>query len=331
MHRLPFALVMIATLSLTLVARAERLHRKPAVDFSKSDVSALAFNGTIDFAPAEVAKHQANLGQLIRANNEAMQDQIDLENSWFNSCNMGVMYGYVSPYAKMTAAQRQAYVAKNAKCAKPPPLKDVGVTSCEIFTNKFLSKGFAAVGQADVYKRINAFLNANDRDGLALVFALRKLGWKTLYWNTDIHTMPPLPKDRSLVGVTPDDHLYDMKIALTKKYYHGITIDGFLTDFSPNPGSKTVKDDSVMAKLRKVPYVVGISHAGFHVWSASYGTVTESHSFFDPADRRNIQIGEFEPQHASPTCRELVINGKNQTYCYYSGVIAVPPGPWNWL
>lgn len=293
--------------------------------------TALSFNGTIDFTQDEISRHQNGLPKLISTANQTTQDQVDLQNRWLDRCGMGVLYGYASSYSKLDAKTRQTYIDQHAKCSAPPTLKDVGVTSCEVFTNRFLSKGFTAIGQADVYKRINTFLNANDRDGLALVFALKKLGWKVLYWNTDIAKTPPLPKDRKLVGVTPDDHVWDTKAALTKRTYHGLSIDGYLVNFSPNPGSTTVKDDAVMAKLRQVPYYVGISHAGFHVWNGSYGTITESHSFFDPADERNIQIGAFDPPRASPTCRDLVVNGKPERWCYYSGVIAVPPGPWNWL
>ena len=323
MRRILIALSTFGLLSLSVSSSyAERLH-----DYAF--LTGLAEQ--IDFTPTEISQHQSGLATLIATTNAATQMQVDLERSWFDRCHMGVMYGYVSPYSKMTSSQRQTYIAANAKCSVPPSLTDVGVTSCEMFTNKFLAKGFASIGQLDVFKRINTFLNANDRDGLALVFALRKLGWKTLYWNTDVHTAPPLPKNRAIVGVTPADHFSDTKIALNRHVYHGIGIDGYLIDFSPNPGSSTIKDDSVLSKLRKVPYFVGISHAGFHVWSGSYGTVTESHSFFDPADKRNIQVGVFEPQHASPTCREVLVAGKAQTYCYYSGIIAVPPGPWAWL
>lgn len=328
------ALMVLFTLCALNAANAERLHEKAFLDFASSPegaVSARGFAGQIDFTPAEIAQHQNSLSTLIATTNAKMQGQIDLEKTWFDRCQMGVMYGYVSSYAKMTVNQRQTYLDANAKCTAPPTQKDIGVTSCEMFTNKFLAKGFASIGQVDVYKRINTFLNANDRDGLALVYALRKLGWKTLYWNTDVQTVPPLPKDRSIVGVTLGDHRDDTRLALNRHVYHGIQIDGYLLNFSPNPGSRTMKDESVLSKLKKVPYIIGISHAGFHVWSGSYGLVTESHSFFDPVDKRNIQVGIFEPQHASPTCREVLIAGQPQTYCYYSGIIAVPPGPWGWL
>ncbi len=315
------------------VARAERLHERAAADFThkkSSATSALAYNGQIDFTPAEINAHQNGVSSLIATTMSSMKTQIDLEKSAFAQCGMGVMYGYASPFSKLSSVQRQSYIAKNAKCATPPKVSDVGVTSCEIFANRFLAKGFSSIGQADVYKRINSYLNANDRDGLALIVALRKLGWKVLYWNTDTKTMPPLPADRHVTGVNPDDHLFDQNQAIKKHLYHGIAVDGLLTDFSPNPGSHTIKDESILSKFKNVPYFVGVSHAGFHVWSGSYGIVTESHSYYDPADEENIQIGEFEPQHASPTCRHLIIAGKPQTHCYYSGVIAIPPGPWVW-
>ncbi len=310
-------------------ASAERLHRHSFLFSGESSIE--TYKGRIDFTPAEILAHQNGLAQLIAVTLNETEAKKREQTDWFRKCGMGTMYGWLAPYSKMAPIQRQAYIDQHATCAARPSLADVGVTSCENFTNKFLSKGFAAIGTASTYKKINTYLNANDRDGLALVLALRKLGWKTLYWNTDIASVPPLPKDRSIVGVTPDDHVYDTKVAITKHVYHGIPIDSYLTNFAPNPGSSTRLDDSVMARLRKVPYFVGISHAGFHVWNGSYGEITESHSFFDPDDQRNIQNGAFDPPHASPTCREVVVKGVAQSWCYYSGIIAVPPGPWLWF
>jgi len=308
---------MIALLfSLAMNARAEML-----------PIHATSFQGSISFTNTEVRAHQAGLAKLIDVTLAATEAKKVEQADWFKRCGMGTMYGWLAPYSKLSSTARQAYIDEHATCSARPTLPDVQVTSCENFTNKMLSKGFSAIGTAATYKKINTYLNANDRDGLALVYALRLLGWKTLYWNTDIGSVPPLPKIRSYVGATPDDHVYDQKLAYAKHIYHGIPIDGFLVNFSPNPGSATPQDLSVMNRLKQVPYFVGISHAGFHVWNGSYGEITESHSFFDPDDRRNIQVGEFNPPNASPTCRE--IGGK--CWGYFSGILAVPPGPWLWF
>lgn len=283
---------------------------------------ASSFAGSCDFTAREISAHQKGLSKLIAVTLSATEAKKREQADWFQRCGMGTMYGWLAPYSKLSSVQKQAYIDQHATCSARPALADVQVTSCENFTNKMLSQGFTAIGAASTYAKINSFLNANDRDGLALVFALRKLGWKAIYWNTDLKTTPPLPAVRSWVGVTPEDHIFDQKIAMTKGVYHGIQIDGFLTNFSPNPGSATVREDDVMKRLREVPYFIGISHAGFHVWHGSFGEVTESHSFFDPADQRNIQTGVFDPATASPTCR--VIGGS--CWGYYSGILAVPPG-----
>jgi hypothetical protein len=191
--------------------------------------------------------------------------------------------------------------------------------------------GFEEIGQAGVYSRINKFLNDNDRDGLALVYALRKLGWKVVYWNVDANAVPPLPEDRKIVGQTPADHVWSTKQAINNKEYYGVPIDSLMLNFSPLKGSATKRDSSSFAKLGNVPYYIGISHAGFHVWQGSYGDVTESHSFFDPADKRNIERGLFNPPYESPTGREVEYKGTKQTFYYYSGIIAIPPGSWVWF
>lgn len=315
----------LAAFSIVLVALSSVAERLP------DRFRAESFKGSIDFTPAEVAAHQGGLSRLLAVTLSETEAKKREQADWFQRCGMVTMYGWLAPYSTMTSAQRTSYIDQHATCSARPTLTDVGITSCEIFTNKFLSKGFTAIGTAATYKKIDTFLNRNDRDGLALVFALRKLGWKTLYWNTDIATVPPLPKDRLIVGLTPEDHIYDTKIALKDHMYYGVPIDSYLTNFAPNPGSSTPRNDSVMTLLRKAPYFVGISHAGFHVWNGSYGVITESHSYFDPDDRRNIQTGTFDPPHASPTCRDVVVAGVKQSWCYYSGIIAVPPGPWLWF
>ena len=323
-----FSFFAIATFTFTQSLRAERLHEAATQTFQEG---AWKFKGHIEFTASEFENHQRGLSTLISTTNQMTENDRQIEMAWLKSCGVGVMFGYLSPYSKLSSRQRQTFIDKQATCSAPPAVADVKVTSCEIFTNRFLAKGFSAIGQAAAYKRIDQFLNDNDRDGLALVYALRKLGWKSLYWNTDVNTTPPLPSDRTIVGLTPADFRADTQVALRDRSYYGVPIDGYLINFAPNPGSKTKKDESILKRLDQVPYFVGISHAGFHVWSGSFGVVTESHSFFDPDSARNIDVGLFRPPYASPTGREGVDQGKKQMFYYYAGIIAVPPGPWLWF
>ncbi|MES2964368.1 MAG: hypothetical protein V4760_10785 [Bdellovibrionota bacterium] len=289
------------------------------------------FKGTIDFTVSEVQNHRFGLPALITTANKRTEEFHAIQTGWLDSCGIGLLYGYLSPYSKLTTAEREAYIKTNATCATPPKVGEVGVTSCEIFVTKYLQRGFEEISQASVYKRINKFLTDNDRDGLALAFALRKLGWKIVYWNTDANVTPPLPEDRKIMGQTPADHVWSTKLALNKREYYGVPIDAVMINFAPQKGSKTKKDTSAYARLADVPYYVGISHAGFHVWQGSYGNVTESHSFWDPTDRHNIEVGSFAPPLESPTGRTIEYQGKRQTFFYYAGIIAIPPGSWVWF
>lgn len=289
------------------------------------------FKGSISFSATEIRDHQFGLPALITTANKRTDEFRAVQNEWFEKCGIGLLYGYLSPYSKLTTAQRETYIKTNATCATPPKVTDIFVTSCEYFVNRYLKMGFDEIGQSLVYKRIDKFLTDNDRDGLALAFALRKLGWKILYWNVDTNATPPLPADRKIVGQNPADHRWSTNIALTKRDYYGVPIDANVVNFAPLKGSQTKKDISAYAKLSDVPYYVGISHAGFHVWQGSYGNVTESHSFWDPIDHRNIELGMFAPPYESPTGRTVEYEGKQQTFYYYSGIIAIPPGSWVWF
>jgi hypothetical protein len=289
------------------------------------------FKGTIDFTTTEVRDHKFGLPALITTANRRSEEMRETQTGWLDSCGIGLLYGYLSPYSKLTTTEREQYIKKNATCATPPKVSDVGVTSCEMFVTKYLQRGFDETSQSAVYKRINKFLTDNDRDGLALAFALRKLGWKIVYWNTDVNVTPPLPTDRKIMGQNPADHDWSTKIAMNKREYYGVPVDAVMVNFAPQKGSNTKRDTSAYAKLSDVPYYVGISHAGFHVWQGSYGNVTESHSFWDPTDRHNIEVGSFAPPYESPTGRTIEYQGKQQTFYYYAGIIAIPPGSWVWF
>lgn len=289
------------------------------------------FKGTIDFTNSEVKEHHFGLPALITTANKRTDEFRAIQNGWFDSCGIGLLYGYLSPYSKLTATERAAYIKSNATCSTPPKVSEVGVTSCEMFVTKYLQRGFEETAQTAVYRRIDKFLTANDRDGLALAFALRKLGWKIVYWNTDTGVTPPLPEDRKIMGQNPADHVWATKLALSKREYYGVPIDATMINFAPQKGSPTKKDTSAYAHLNDVPYYVGISHAGFHVWQGSYGNVTESHSFWDPIDKHNIEVGMFNPPYESPTGRTVEYQGKQQTFYYYAGIIAIPPGSWVWF
>jgi hypothetical protein len=292
---------------------------------------ASTFKGSIDFTNAEIREHNFGLPALITTANKRTDEFRAIQNAWIERCGIGLLYGYLSPYSKLTTAQREDYIKKNATCPTPPKVSDIYVTSCEYFVNKYLQKGFEEIDQAAVYKRINKFLNDNDRDGLALAFALRKLGWKIVYWNVDVNKTPPLPEDRKIVGQNPADHEWSTRIALTKKDYYGVPIDATMINFAPLKNSQTKRDSSSYARLSDVPYYIGISHAGFHVWQGSYGNVTESHSFWDPIDKHNIEVGMFNPPYESPTGRTVEYKGKQETFYYYAGIIAIPPGSWVWF
>ncbi len=311
--------------SLVLLAKSATAEHFTARPFAST------FKGSIAFTKSEISNHSFGLPALITTANKKTDEFRAIQTEWIEKCGIGLLYGYVSPYSKLSEADRAAYIKTNATCATPPTVKDIGVTSCELFTNRYLQKGFEETAQAAVYKRINKFLNDNDRDGLALAYALRLLGWKIVYWNVDVNAAPPLPDDRKIVGQNPADHAWSTNIALKKKEYYGVPIDANMINFAPLKGSTTKKDLSAYARLSDVPYYVGISHAGFHVWQGSYGNVTESHSYWDPIEKRNIEVGMFNPPYESPTGISAEYQGKRQTFYYYAGIIAIPPGSWIWF
>jgi hypothetical protein len=311
---------------LSLVATA---HASPA---SRSTATGAFFKGHIEFSPAEKAAHDRGLKTLIDTALTSLQATTQKQQASLDACGAGFLFGYLSPFSKMDESTRDIWVAQHATCNRPPLVSQILESSCELFANRFVKEGFAAVGLQAAYARINSFLEANDRDGLALAYSLKKLGWKIVYWNPDVNATPDLPtSNREIVGITLDDHIEDTRNALTRKIYGGVSIDALMINFEPLPKSTTPRDDRAFKALVKVPYYIGISHDGEHVWSGSYGSVIEAHSSFDPDSKRNLETGAFHPPFGSPVGRIVVENRKRHKYFYYSGIIAIPPGPWLWF
>lgn len=297
-----------------------------------TSLSAFALQGKIHFTQEEKARHLSALPLIMETTAKSMQDFARDHFAAIDQCGIGLLYGFKSAYAKLPNEKAKTdWLQAHATCNQPPTPADVSITSCEIHTNRHLAKGFAAAGQSDLFQRITAFFKLNDRSGIALAYALRELGWKVVYWNTDVAVKHPTPQDRHKMGATPEDHVLSYAIARRRGTYYEVPVDGWLINFAPSKGSKTQADIRALTAVKAAPYFIGVAHGGFHVFPGTYGTIIESHSPYNPDRAQNIEVGEFNPPFGSPNGLTVTVDGRRQMVHYHSGIIAVPPGDWLWF
>jgi hypothetical protein len=292
---------------------------------------AQSFNGDLQFSENEKAQHLAGISNLIQVTTDSMKDFAERHFESIDRCGLGLLFGFKSQFASMNAAKRDQYIQQNSKCAQPPRRDEINITSCELHTNRHLEKGFEAIGQAQVFKKIDQFLANNGRTGIALAYALTKLGWKVAYWNPDVVTPHPTPTNRRQMGATPTDHTVSYRLVKNQGRYYGVPVTGWMINFDPKAPSPTIKQTAALEAFKKAPYFIGVAHGGFHVFPGYEGIVNESHSPYNPNNRKNIEIGKFDPLKESPQGLNITVGNTRKLYHYSSGIVVLPPGPWLWF
>tara|TARA_B110001454_G_C12723292_1_gene436289 strand:+ start:165 stop:1118 length:954 start_codon:yes stop_codon:yes gene_type:complete len=289
------------------------------------------FKGEISFTEAEIEFHKDHIQELISTTVQEQKEFTQKFKQVYDDCGVSLLFGFKSKFSKLNLTQKENFISKIAKCAAPPSAQDLMITSCEMHTHRFLGKGFVASNQVRVYEKLMAFYNANQRTGIALGYALKKLGWKVVYWNTDATQKHPTPSDVKKIGATPEDHIYSYYIANKYKTYYHVPVDYLMVNFNPSKNSSVVKNTTDLTDFYKVPYFIGVPHGGFHVFPGYHGWVNESHSPHEPNNPRNIEEGYFNPPYGSPKGLNSIVDGKPSKIYYYSGILLLPPGDWIWF
>ena len=154
---------------------------------------------------------------------------------------------------------------------------------------------------SSTWKKVDRFTVANGVGGTAMQFALQKLGWRVLYWNptssesvmrrwddddfarngenasgTNVVTWQSErtnSRGQHIYNPVWGSHLYRFKTVMNRDKYYLNPVD--------DKRSLVGFGDSEPRVLARVPFFVGIAHAGYHVFPGSYGTVIEAHSTRD--------------------------------------------------
>ncbi len=270
-----------------------------------------AFRGSIEFTPQEISDHQTDVDTIVPAAAECLKKTYDKHLAFHRRYGISPFYGDQSKFSKLTYDQKKAYVRSLGK--NENLVDQMETISCVGLAMRCLSQGFIAVKKEKLWKRIEAHLKLNAVDGTALQYSLRKLGWKTLYWNPQISMNEEWDRQEKLRN--PENrqrswgwHAY--RWATIQKM--GMYYDNAVDDKSTLVNFKTTQP----LALKNLPFFLGTAHTGYHVFPGRNGQVIESHSLRNITDITTIESSEFNP---------LKPNGGPQG-TMYSGLMSVPPG-----
>jgi hypothetical protein len=272
----------------------------------------------VEFTSEEITAHERNADTIARGAADCLDATYRDHLAFFSKYGISRYYGERKEEHKTEAG----LIAELEKYGKDPALvESLRPTSCIGLTLKCLGVGFRKAGQGATWNKLKAVVKANGVLGTDLLIQLRKLGWRTLYWNpdpaknaawdADDRAREPAPKGRK-ANIVWGQHAALYSEVLTKKTYQNIPIDdaSTLVDFGENPP----------AAFMATPFFVGIAHSGYHVFPGHEGKVVEAHSTRNLNSSHNLETSGFNPlgPRGGPrwTAKER----------YRSGVIAVPPG-----
>lgn len=214
-------------------------------------------------------------------------------------------------------------------------LKELEATSCIGLAMACLSEGFSTVGMQPTWDKIYSWLGRIGNDGAPMFYgtdlqkALIDLGWKSLYWNPDLSQNAAWDRNEKMINPLPagqvwnpvwGGHEYRWAIIKKSQSYYEIPVHDIqtLVNFGVRPPSE----------FKKVPFFLGIAHAGYHVFPGMNGKVVEAHSMRELKSKENLEVGEFNPLNQIKNGQKNGNGAPKWTAIehYRSGIIVVPPG-----
>lgn len=274
--------------------------------------SALAdFRGEISFSAQEVSDHQVDVATIVPVAAECLRKTYSHHLSFHRRYGISPYYGDQSSFSKLTYAQKRSYLRSiNRDEALVDQMSSI---SCVGLAMRCLSEGFKAVGKENIWLRLEKHLRLNAVDGSALQYSLRKLGWKTVYWNPDLsmnETWDAQEQQRNPRNLARSWgwHAYRWSTIQKKGMYYDNPVDDIklLVNFGTRPPRS----------FKRLPFFLGTAHTGYHVFPGREGRVIEAHSLRQITDVTTLESSEFNP---------LKVTGGPQGKMY-SGLISVPPG-----
>jgi hypothetical protein len=269
------------------------------------------------FTTDEKEIYQRNKQVLAEAAADCLDATYAEHEKFFNEHKISKFYGI----RRKDYATRQGRIEALRRYGAPISLVDqLEPMSCIGLSLRCLEKGFKSIGLDAAWTKIHAKLAINNKFlGTDLISYLSELGWTTIYWNPDPTQNADWDEEDKKLNPAKDGknwnpvwggHQYHYNMVKKKGTYYGIQVNdrtslvGFRT--SPPPF------------FERVPFFIGIAHAGYHVFPGRLGDVVEAHSMRDLNSKANLEFSFFNP---------LAPNGGprwTQNEHYRSGLIVIP-------
>jgi hypothetical protein len=269
------------------------------------------------FTSAEISKHRSSL----KAFNKAASDFLDWvyadHTKFYNKWGVSKYYGDRNPAYKTKELRIKAL----RNLGKPTMLADQQVnTACILLAMQACEHGFNDTGMSSTWKKIEKQLKIDFKlYGTDLQIMLQQLGWKIYYWNPDPSKNAEWDaQDRALNPLKPGRKWmpvwggHALRYASAKN--NGVYYDAKVDNSTALVGFKKIQPPA----FKKVPFWVGIAHAGYHVFPGRKGDVIEAHSMRNIAARDNMEFSQFNPLGTGGGPRWT--NSEK----YRSGLIVVP-------
>lgn len=269
------------------------------------------------FTSAEVSKHRSSLKAFTKSASDYLDWVYKDHLAFYNRWGVSKYFGNRKPEHRT----KELRTKQLQKFGKPTFLADQQVaTACILLAMQACEHGFNNTGMAATWKKILNQLKIDQKFyGTDLQIMLQQLGWKVYYWNPDPsknaqwdaedQAINPLKAGRKWMPVWGGHALRYASVKNSSIYYDTKIDDGTkLVGFKKAPPPA----------FKKVPFFVGIAHAGYHVFPGRKGEVIEAHSMRSMIAKDNIEFSEFNPLASGGGPRWT--NSEK----YRSGLIAVP-------
>jgi len=292
------------------------------VALQPTNAKAESYRGSFSASSAEISKHRNEMRNFSSIVQSCLDYDYQHHVSFYRKYGFSPFYGSNSSFKRLSYSGKRNYLSRIGK--NPNLVDQMQITSCVGLATKCYERAFNQTGQGATWSRLKRYIAANNYDGSSMIDGLRQLGWYVMYWNPD--TAQNAEWDRDEKRKNPSNngtwgyHAWRYMTSTKHKKYYKNPIDDAetLVNFGTHPPRF----------LRNASLMLGVAHAGYHVFPGYEGVVIEAHSTRDIRDPNTVESAEFNP----------IQNGGAPRGQYRSGILAVPPGsepnrsfsPWGW-
>ncbi len=187
---------------------------------------------------------------------------------------------------------------------------DLQMTSSVMWALKHVKAAYEAAGKVERANQIGRIVMDKGGHAKHLLLELQKDGWHSIYWNPDTQQADERTPTQRYA------HRRSWQEASSGKYFNGLfKVDYLLVNYRPTRGSSTKKETASLAKLKRVPFWIGMANYGKHAFVGYQTHISEVYDAALPTSSQLIQDSDFTQWKGHYGSEKLL-----------SGLIMVPPG-----